>query len=325
MTAANPHRIERLRRDVERLATPAGRMVGTPGHAAARDHLVERLAACDLRPYCGGGFRCDYIGTEQGRFSNLLGVLPGEEDGPPLVLVAHYDTCGPLPGADDNAAAVAMLLESVAPLRALRLPRPILFALVDAEEPPHFLGPDMGSNRFYREQRVGPVHGAIVLDLVGHDVPIAGLEDVVFLTGMESDADWEAAIASAVAGSGQRVVPVSNRLVGDLSDHHVFRLARRPYVFLSCGHWEHYHTSTDTPEKLSYDKMARVTDFIVAVAAAAATAPLAGPFEGWDSTPVELRYLEEVAGPVVRALGLQLRDGADIERVVATLVRRFGL
>jgi hypothetical protein len=183
----------------------------------------------------------------------------------------------------------------------------------------------MGSVRFYHEQRRGPVHGAIALDLVGHDVPLPGLPDLLFLTGMESDSDWQSAVEAGAGAAGLRVVPVLNRYIGDLSDHHAFRLDRRPYLFLSCARWEHYHAATDTPEKLSYGKMAEIAAFVVEVAACAARAPLAGPFEGWDSTPVELRFLRDAMGPLLAQLGIELRTRTDLDRAVATLLSAFGL
>ena len=50
------------------------------------------------------GFEAAYRHGEQD-FCNLLA---------PVLLGAHYDTCDKLPGADDNAAAVAVLLEVAA-------------------------------------------------------------------------------------------------------------------------------------------------------------------------------------------------------------------
>src|SRR5690606_37898557 len=97
-------------------------------------------------------------------------------------------------------------------------------------------------------------HCAVVLDLVGHDVPVPGIEDLVFVTGMESDPDLVLDLTGAV--DGVRVQPVLNRYVGDLSDHHVFRTHQRPFLFLSCARWQHYHMPTDTPDRLNYDKMA---------------------------------------------------------------------
>ena len=63
----------------------------------------------------------------------------------------------------------------------------MIFAFFDAEEPPHFLSPAMGSIRFFEDQRLGDIHCAVIMDLVGHDVPVPGLEDVLFITGMETD------------------------------------------------------------------------------------------------------------------------------------------
>ena len=54
--------------------------------------------------------------------------------------------------------------------------RSVVIALFDTEEPGFYLGPDMGSIRFYREQRVGPIAAAVVLDLVGHKLELPGLE-----------------------------------------------------------------------------------------------------------------------------------------------------
>lgn len=325
MRAATGRDGDRLRADVERLAVPAGRMVGTAGHDAARLYLLDRMGEVGLEPY-GGSYAWGYESADGLELTNLLGVVHGEDpDAAPLVLAAHYDTCGAMPGADDNAAAVAILLDAIPRLRDRRLPRPVLCAFFDAEEPPYFLGGDMGSVRFYRDQRLGPVHGAIVMDLCGHDVPVSGLEDLLFLTGMESDPGWRDVVAGGAERTAQRVVPVLNRYVGDMSDHHAFRLDRRPYLFLTCAHWEHYHAPSDTPEKLNYDKMAAIASFVVETADGAARSPLSGPFEGWDTTPVELDYMRRAFGPVLAPLGLQLESRADIEIAVVTMMREFGL
>lgn len=50
-------------------------------------------------------------------------------------------------GADDNAAAIA--LEVAARLRARPAARPVVIAQFDAEEPPFFHAPAMGSTRFH--------------------------------------------------------------------------------------------------------------------------------------------------------------------------------
>ena len=57
----------------------------------------------------------------------------------PVLLGAYYDTCDSLPGADDNAAAVPVLLEVAAQMADETLERSVILAFFDAEEPPHFL------------------------------------------------------------------------------------------------------------------------------------------------------------------------------------------
>ena len=75
------------------------------------------------------GFGAAYRHGEQD-FCNLLA---------PVLLGAHYDTCDSLPGADDNAAAVPVLLEVAAQMVDETLERSVILAFFDAEEPPHFL------------------------------------------------------------------------------------------------------------------------------------------------------------------------------------------
>ena len=49
-----------------------------------------------------------------------------------------------------------------------------------------------------------------------------------------------------------KLIATLNEYVGDVSDHGIFRRNGVPYLFLSCGHWEHYHQPTDTPDRLNY-------------------------------------------------------------------------
>jgi hypothetical protein len=138
-------RLGRLRGDVEALATPAGREVGSAGHEQARGYLLGRLGELDLEPYAGAGFSLPYR-VEHFEFSNLVAVVPGGDRSlPPLLLGAHYDTAGPLPGADDNAAAVAIALAVAERLRTAPGRRDVVFALFDAEEPTYYLTGAMGS------------------------------------------------------------------------------------------------------------------------------------------------------------------------------------
>jgi len=85
------------------------------------------------------GFEAAYRHGEQD-FCNLLAQVPGSDPFlAPVLLSAHYDTCDSLTGADDNAAAVPVLLEVAAHMADETLERSVILAFFDAEEPPHFL------------------------------------------------------------------------------------------------------------------------------------------------------------------------------------------
>ena len=211
-------------------------------------------------------------------------------------------------------------------MRELELERSLVIALFDAEEPPFFLSPEMGSTWFYERQRQGPIHGALVLDLVGHDVAVQGWEDLVFVTGLESDPDLIGVFEDAApALDGFRALPTLTRYIGDMSDYRPFRLAERPYVFLSCGRWEHYHRVSDTPEKLNYLKMSALTRYVVELVRGLASSELSGPFEGHDTTELELRYFRSIAAPLLDRFGQPLEDRRDLDRFVGRLIASFGL
>ncbi len=313
--------------DVKVLATQEGRAVGTAGHEEARRHIIGRLQALSLEPYLPQGFEAEYRYGNQD-FCNLLAVLPGvDRSAAPLLLGAHYDAVEGSPGADDNAAAVAVLLEVACRLKRGQLPRSVIFAFFDAEEAPHFLGPSMGSRRFYEDQRLGDIHAAVIMDLVGHDVPLLGLEDLVFVMGMESDEGLGEVIQSCPVDLGIRIMPTLNRYVGDMSDHHIFRVNEVPYLFLSCATWEHYHQYTDTIEKLNYQKAETIARYLAQLTAQISSRPLAGEFEGYDSTSIELGFIRNTMGPALSSMGIPMlpETRQEIGQLVTMMMVQFGL
>src|SRR3989442_5047627 len=67
------------------------------------------------------------------------------------------------------------------------------------------------------------------------------------------------------------------------SDYHGLREhLGRPFVFLSTGRAETYHTERDTPDTLDYPKLGRVTRWVAVLAVQAAAAD--GPLEWRDFT-----------------------------------------
>ena len=271
------HDAARLEQTVETLCTAQGRMVGTSGHDAARRLLRRWCGELGLSPY-GDDLELSYE-TSAMRGTNVVGVRKGEDPSlPPLLLAAHYDSVIAAPCADDNAAAVAILLSVAEALGEHRVRRDVVFAFFDAEEPPYFQSESMGSIRFVHDQMDGRgVSLAVVLDLMGHDVqvdalplpfPVPGLKrlrDLFFVTGAESHTALQTVLREVALPRRLGLIATRNENVGDLSDHHAFRLAGHAYLFFSCGRWQHYHMPSDTPDKLSYGKMARMASYLEAL------------------------------------------------------------
>ena len=86
-----------------------------------------------------------------------------------------------------------------------------------------------------------------------------------------------------------------NEYVGDLSDHHIFRVNEVPYLFLRCGIWAHYHRDTDTPDNLNYSKAETIAEFVSSLAEDISTRPLDGYAKEYDTSAIEAKYINEIS------------------------------
>ncbi|UPT74167.1 MAG: M28 family peptidase [Elusimicrobiota bacterium] len=145
----------------------------------ARDYVLAEFKKLGykpvVRPYKSAGMPGVKDGTT---FFNIEAVLafPPADRGPAWVVGAHYDSAPGTLGADDNASAVAVLLEAARQLKLRRPARDIRFVAFDTEEPPSFATGNMGSvhyARFLRDNGV-PVHGMISLECLGYYNPRRG-------------------------------------------------------------------------------------------------------------------------------------------------------
>lgn len=269
-------RIEAL---IHYLCSPAcaGRAPNTPEGLAARARIVEELTAAGVRPAGTAG----WLQPVPGCGANILAEVPGR--GPlanrTIVIAAHYDHLGKLPGgdaywgADDNAAAVAILVE-VARIIAQDPAdgRRLVFAAYDGEEPPHFLHGTMGS-MYHVAHPTAPLASIdmmVCMDLCGHALGAAGLprevRDSLFVLGAELSDGTPAHVEAAALPDG--IIPrrIDLDVLPPLSDYHPFREAGVPVLFLTCGRWQHYHRPTDTPDRLDLAKIDATVDYLAALA-----------------------------------------------------------
>lgn len=118
---------------------------GSADHARVRAVLMQRMAALGLQtstqaaalsPAAVQRLERDGGSAVGVELTNLIGVLPGRDPALPAVAVmAHYDTVPGSPGAADDSAGVAAILEAVRAIRA-RGPadRTLVVLLTDGEE-----------------------------------------------------------------------------------------------------------------------------------------------------------------------------------------------
>jgi hypothetical protein len=332
---------KRLEIDVRELCQPCGRRVGKKGHQIAEQWVEKRLQEIGCVPYRENSFSLPYQ-VDGISFKNFAGVIAGQDRSlPPVLIGAHYDSVIDAPCADDNGASVAISLAvALAIAETGGLERDLIVAIFDAEEPPYFQSEAMGSIRFYEDQvDQRGIHFAVISDLVGHDVafpshltrriPAANLitapfAPLTFMTGAESHPDLPALLSDLDTPKGIKLIATLNDYVGDMSDHGIFRENNVPYVFLSCGRWEHYHQPTDTPDRLNYKKMAAITEYSTDVCRAASATTFAEGLSSGDSVEFEKQTWKKALGFMRRPLAKILRisdfnSRANIDRAASKL------
>jgi len=114
----------------------------------SRDYIRDTFRAQGSEP------RFEEFTAHGVKVHNVIAEAPGAELKERIILVgAHYDTIEGTPGADDNASAVAGLLELHRLLSPLRLRRTLRFVAFTLEEPPFFSTDLMGSMQNARNSR----------------------------------------------------------------------------------------------------------------------------------------------------------------------------
>jgi hypothetical protein len=238
----------------------------------------------------------------------MVGVLPGTDTDPGAALVlvcAHYDHVGKdgkgrvCPGAADNAAGVAALLETARRLGAggQQLKRSILFVAFDCEE--LML---LGSFAFTCQKDVQQARIAAVvnLDILGRDF-LDVVEQTMLVAGTERYPELRHCIGEFGAEAGLRVIPVGTDLIGPRSDHVAFESRAIPCLFFTSGMYGDYHKYTDVPGKLNYGTLERSARVVVQTVRELANGESRQASASLESSYAdELRSVAEVMAEVVK-------------------------
>jgi hypothetical protein len=203
-----------------------------------------------------------------------------------IIIGAHYNVCGDQPGADDNASAIAGLLETA---RLIARNKPDLdyridFVAYSLEEPPYFATEMMGSyvHAKYLKDNSIPVRGMICYEMIGYfsdepnsqTYPSPELEKIypnkgnfIIVVGLESQKSFSEKLFRLMKNMGEIDVQLINfpapMGLGGLSDHRNYWSFGFPAVMINDTSFlrnPNYHKPSDTIETLNFEKMSQVVD-----------------------------------------------------------------
>jgi Zn-dependent M28 family amino/carboxypeptidase len=230
----------------------------------------------------------EQVWIAEGReYKNIIASYnPGETRR--LVVGAHYDVAGNQPGADDNASAVAGLLETA---RLVWEQQPVVDYRIDfvaycLEEPPFFGTQAMGSYvhaKSLHDQRAD-VLGMICYEMIGYFSDEPGSQkfpsphlatiypttgNFIIVVGIEKHTAFNTQVHRLMRQSGGIDVQVISFPPGfgseyaGLSDQRNYWTFGYPALMINDSSFlrnPHYHQVTDTIDTLDFDRMKAVVD-----------------------------------------------------------------
>ena len=271
---------ERLRRHVTAIASKPHNVAHPAALEQSARYIEGELASLGYEPQAQT-FQAD--GQAVRNIEVVLSPPGAGPETPSLVIGAHYNSAGVAPGANDNGTGVAAVIELARLLKGLNLKdKRLRLVLFVNEEPPYDRTPNMGSWRYALalKERAERVSGMISLETLGcfSDQPGTQKYPEPFGLIFPSRANFVAFVAMPGSRSFLHEVLGSFRnhaqfpTIGGTgpdeidglgwSDHWSFWKQGYPAVMVTdtaLFRYPHYHKATDTPEKVDYEKLARIT------------------------------------------------------------------
>lgn len=205
-----------------------------------------------------------------------------------IVIGAHYDTHGALPGADDNASGVAGLIELAYLLDKAKPRMRVDLVAYTLEEPPYFRTEHMGSKVHatrLRQQGVN-VRAMISLEMIGYFSDAEGSQDypsALLKLIYPTRGNYISVVGNIGEGNLVRKVKRAMQLAAPLPVYSINAPRIIPGIDFSDhqGYWDmgypalmvtdtafnrnyNYHTKDDTPQRLDYSRMAQVVEQVFA-------------------------------------------------------------
>ena len=277
-----------IKEDVAYLANDKleGRQTGTEGEKIAADYLVNRFQNIGLEPKGSDGYIQSYSfkpktdphkevefttnadSTITGR--NVIGYINNNAK-TTIVIGAHYDHLGYggegslyrekdkaiHNGADDNASGVAVLLDIATRLKIKNEQSKIkdknnyLFMAFSGEE----MGL-LGSNYFSKNPTIDAksMNYMINMDMIGR----MKADSTLAVYGVGTSPMFK----QTLKANNEKFKLIQNESGVGPSDHTSFYLIDIPVLHFFTGQHEDYHKPSDDSEKLNYDGMNLISDYI---------------------------------------------------------------
>jgi len=234
--------------DVQAQVAFGPRIPGTEGHAQVRAWMRAELESA--------GWQVE-VQESEALGHPIVNVVAKRSDEPPqIILGAHYDSrmfadndpvvanrSLPVPGANDGASGVAVLLEL-----ARSLPKDttnVWLVFFDAEDNGRIAGWDwiLGSREFVANNSFQP-RAVVIVDMIGD-------ADLNIYKERNSDPMLTDEIWAAAASLGYENKFIPEYKYSMLDDHTPFLEAGIPAVDLIDFDYPYWHTLDDTPDKVS--------------------------------------------------------------------------
>jgi len=267
---------DNLRRHVTAVASREHNLFKPAELEAAARHIEFTLFAFG---YGVAGQRFE-VGPQQVRNIEVE-VAGGARAGEIVIVGAHYDSVVGAVGANDNGSGVAAVLELARLFKHAKPSRTVRFVAFVNEEPPFYHGDAMGSRQYARRSKA---RGENIVTMLS-------LETIGYYSDRAVSQHYPFPLSFFYPSTGNFLAFVSN-LTSRTLLHDVIASFRRHAEFPSEGvaapafipgvnwsdHWSfwqegypalmvtdtapyrypHYHTMQDTPDKVDYERLARV-------------------------------------------------------------------
>ncbi|MGA2331610.1 MAG: M28 family peptidase [Syntrophales bacterium] len=241
---------------------------------ATKEYIVDCLKAFGYVP------SLQTFTYKRKKYSNIIASRNGVKHPDETVIIgAHYDTARGTPGADDNASAVAILLEIARALKDFSPDRTLKLIFFVIEEPPIFKSEQMGSYIYAKESKARNenITSMICLEMLGYytneedgqTYPFPMMSrfypstpNFIAIVGNLKSRTLVGKVKNSLKATSRIPVETISALSSvpgvDFSDHQSFwKMGYLAVMVTDTAFFRNpnYHTEADTIDTLDFDKM----------------------------------------------------------------------